>query len=132
MTKMRALALALVVVLSACTPQQIALLHFFNRPPDSGTPCAEWAGAFRLAGFHDGYELDHMLSLVHRESRCNPAAVSPTHDYGLAQINWAAHHEWLLQIGWITSRGDLLNPQTNATIAHELYEMDGWSPWAKR
>lgn len=91
-------------------------------------PCAQWAGADRLAGFTET-ELPTMLTLEWRESHCLPWAVGPTDDWGKAQI----HGSWIgalcaAQIA--CTRAELLNPQTNARAARYVFERQGWTAWA--
>jgi hypothetical protein len=63
------------------------------------------------------------------ESSGNETAVSPTGDYGLMQINLAAHYSKIPgsttdeKIQW------LFNPYNNISLAKQLYDGSGWSSW---
>jgi soluble lytic murein transglycosylase-like protein len=130
MRRLTALLAAAFFMLAACTPAQVAGFIWTNRDPGGGVPCSQWAGAFRIAGFHDGYELQHMLALVRRESNCTTGVVSSTNDWGLAQINLPSWRRQLVAVGIIRDAADLLNPQANAHAAHYVYEHQGWDAWA--
>ena len=132
---------AFAVILSGCSlsSAQQALLDFVNRPPASGTPCREWAGAFRLAHFRDeDGSLGRILSIAHRESRCDPAAFRPGRkngdglpDLGLVQI----HFTWAPQLeaaGIISRYEDLTNPGLNARAAEFILAHQGWAAWTPR
>jgi hypothetical protein len=49
--------------------------------------------------------------------------------YGLFQIHWRAHRDWLATIG-VTSPIQLLDAATNTRAAFALYSIDGWTPWS--
>lgn len=57
-----------------------------------------------------------------------PEAVSPTHDYGIAQINRATWHTTALEIGLTEYQTDV---QQNLQMARYVYEDAGnsFSPW---
>lgn len=57
------------------------------------------------------------------ESGGNPAAWNQRGEdsRGLFQINAAAHPQWAAL--------DLFDPATNARVAYQLWQAQGWSPW---
>jgi len=65
------------------------------------------------------------------ESACDWTAISRTYDYGLLQINWAAHGERLEAKG--LTRDDLLVPVTNLTEALWIaqYADEHYTCWAQ-
>jgi peptidoglycan hydrolase-like protein with peptidoglycan-binding domain len=71
---------------------------------------------------------DHALAIANRESRLVPTARNAC-CYGLFQIHWRAHRDWLATIG-VTSPIQLLDAATNARAAFALFQLDGWAPWA--
>lgn len=78
----------------------------------------------RKVGFK-GHNLREAWAISMRESHGHARAVSPTHDYGLFQFNYAAWHnaDW-----WSASR--LLTPAYNATVAYRVSRGGKtWYPW---
>jgi hypothetical protein len=72
--------------------------------------------------------LDVALAVCTAESGRNSEAVSPTTDYGLWQINKAAHPQLFL-----TSADEMKmkNPVANTVAARDIYNAaGGWSPWS--
>lgn len=65
----------------------------------------------------------------------NPNAISATHDYGLFQINRAAHKANFERMFHVRFETGALNPTLNAKYARYLYDyyskrgMSGWTPW---
>ena len=84
------------------------------------------------AGFTEA-DLPMLDRIVWNESNCQHDVISPTRDYGWAQINWAAHGHRLTAKG--LDRDDLLDPYTNMVealwIAEYATEHYGcrWQPW---
>lgn len=82
-------------------------------------PADEWANADYVA---------------YRESGCRPDVVRAGADWGLYQINKAAHSRWIYD-DWGYTMGDLLNPEKNAFVAFLIwlrgveYTGCGWSAW---
>lgn len=75
--------------------------------------------------------------IVYRESRYQAAAVSPTNDYGLFQLNATANAQWIRnELGYTLQ--DLKDPYKNSRAARVLYGKaqqmwgDGWKPWRLR
>lgn len=94
--------------------------------------CDEW---YELA-LNVGWKREQLVLLgdiIWEESRCQHDVVSSTNDYGLTQINWAAHGSRLTSRH--ITKNDLLNPAINlrealwiANYAQEHYGC--WSqPW---
>lgn len=94
--------------------------------------CTEWWDVARSAGWAEE-DLPRLGRIMFKESTCRPWAVSPTLDYGLTQINWAAHGGRLTSIG--ISREDLLDPYTNLVQAKYIADSAAswagckWQPW---
>lgn len=67
--------------------------------------------------------------IMNRESGTNPRAISATGDYGLFQINRAAHKRTFeSKIGGPFEQ-KALDSWNNARYARYLYDQVGWSPW---
>ena len=100
----------------------------FNPTPQ----CTEWWDVARSAGWAEE-DLPRLGRIMYKESTCRPWAVSPTKDYGLTQINWAAHGGRLTSIG--LTRDDLLDPYTNLVQAKYIADSAAswagckWQPW---
>ena len=96
------------------------------------------ARAAHRAGF-DGEDLITITLIGGRESRWRADAVNPnTSDRGMWQINWAtlkkAPYEPLRQRLGITTDTDLLDLETNAAVAWQMYQDSiaqkrPWHPW---
>lgn len=71
---------------------------------------------------------DRAVAIATRESRLEPTARNAC-CYGLFQIHWTAHRDWLARIG-VTDPIQLLDARTNTTAAYALYQLDGWAPWS--
>ena len=69
------------------------------------------------------------VAIAYRESRLQ-CCVKTYCCYGLLQINWIAHHTWLIGELGLTNAYDLYDPWTNAVAGYRLYQKDGWRPWA--
>lgn len=108
-TKQRFLILLAVPVLSlltpACSPTTQAVSYF---------PPAAQAKA---------------RCIIQRESGGNPTAISPTQDYGLFQINRAAHKTTFERRYNRRFETYALTVEYNARYARYLYDVAGWSPW---
>lgn len=82
-------------------------------------PAAEWANADYVA---------------YKESRCQSDVVRAGADWGLFQINKAAHSQWIYE-DWGYTMEDLLNAEINAFMAFIIYLRGveytgcGWSAW---
>lgn len=67
------------------------------------------------------------VAIATRESNLHNAA----HNYccyGLFQINFAPHQQWLATVG-VTKPEQLYDPTVNAQVAYKLYVKAGWAPW---
>lgn len=109
------------------------------------TPCQEWAPTAVEAGWPaDPFILNTLLTIMWRESRCNPLANSPDDDRGLLQIHpksWCKPNKYyeigyLQENGVIASCDELYDPLQNLRAAKALFEYseargDAWRPWAK-
>jgi hypothetical protein len=104
-----------------------------------------WAGcdsvplyAYR-AGWAD-WDIETLMMVVRRESRCVPTAFNPTDpnggSYGLTQINgfWCRPSKYWPQ-GWLQAHGivgacdELYDPMTNLKAAYAIHRNSGWVPW---
>jgi hypothetical protein len=94
--------------------------------------CTEWWDVARSAGWAEE-DLPKLGRIMYKESTCRPGAISPTRDYGLTQINWAAHGSRLTGLG--ITREDLLDPYTNLVQAKYIADSAAswagckWQPW---
>lgn len=76
--------------------------------------CTEWWDTARAAGW-DEDRLARLGQIMFAESTCRHYVVSRTKDYGLTQINWAAHGSRLTAAG--ITRDMLLDPYVNLVQA---------------
>ena len=71
--------------------------------------------------------------IIHRESRCQPAAHNPNgadNSYGLLQLNTkGALWGELASMCGLTNREQLFDPETNIACASKLYARYGGRPW---
>jgi len=94
--------------------------------------CEQWWDTALSVGW-DESELLQLGAIMYAESRCKPDAISPTSDYGLAQINWTAHGERLSDKG--ITKQDLLDPVINLREAKAIADFGErafgckWQPW---
>ena len=65
-----------------------------------------------------------MLAIAKCESHMNPLAISPTHDYGIFQLNKSAHGATLTALNL-----DPLDVDDNIQFARMLYEKNGTRDW---
>ena len=114
------------------------------RPIVIMTPCEKVRELARIVGWPKK-ELDTLVKIANRESRCMPKAHNTTRntngseDYGLMQINdwsWCKPNKYyakgyLQQLGIIKTCEDLFNPILNLTAAYALFEYSDntWEQW---
>lgn len=94
---------------SGCPPEIVDAVHrHFDR---FGVAVADW-----------------MVSIVWRESNCQPNVVSPTWCRGLTQLALPLHADLFAALGldWQTS---WMDPDANLAAAALLYALSGASPW---
>lgn len=109
------------------------------------TPCQEWAPTAVEAGWPaDPIILHQLLTIMFRESRCDPLATSPHDDRGLLQIHpksWCKPNKYY-KVGYLQENGviadcdELYDPLQNLRSARALFlyseaRGDAWRPWAK-
>ena len=101
------------------------------------TPCQEWVPTALEAGWPaDRQILETLMSVLYRESRCQPLAWNG-HDAGLAQIN-QIHAAWIAELGLGQHPDAMFDPLLNLTFAWRLYSSReangqcGWTPWSLR
>jgi hypothetical protein len=114
------------------------------RPIVIMTPCEKVRELARMVGWPKK-ELNTLVKIAYRESRCTPRAHNKTRnadgsqDYGLMQINdwsWCKPTKYypkgyLQQKGIIEVCKDLFNPILNLASAYALYEYSNntWKQW---
>lgn len=114
------------------------------RPVVIMTPCEKVRELARIVGWPKK-ELDTLVKIAYRESRCMPKAHNTTRntngseDYGLMQINdysWCKPNKYyakgyLQQLKIIETCDDLFNPILNLTAAYALfkYSDNTWEQW---
>lgn len=90
-----------------------------------------------LVALDAGWPADHLPILddvLYRESR-GTVDVIGTGAYGLTQIQWNAHHEWITELFGVTDPTQLFDPLLNLQVAWHLHQMAhdmygcGWQPW---
>lgn len=97
--------------------------------------CPQWWVVAVGAGWPADPELLEVLDwIMWRESRCLDHVIG-NGGYGLTQIQWSAHRDWISELGF--ERDELLNPAVNLAMARHLFLMVddsssyacGFSPW---
>ncbi len=64
-----------------------------------------------------------------RESNHKPDVYNGWCCYGLFQMYYSVHQEWLRDFG-VNQASDLYDARTNTIVAYELYQRSGgWGPW---
>jgi soluble lytic murein transglycosylase-like protein len=74
---------------------------------------------------------ERALAIARRESKLNPTVIGIPNNccYGLFQIYYRWHKQWLPKIGVVRAQ-QLLDPRKNAEAALEIYRRNnGWGPW---
>lgn len=99
-------------------------------------PCQEWVPEAVEAGWPaDRQVLETLMSVMWRESRCDPAALSKSSDHGLLQVN-EVHRAYVEQIYGVPFEVAMADPTKNLHFAWLLYsELEasgrcGWAPWS--
>lgn len=99
------------------------------------TPCQEWIPEAVAAGWPADRELlETLMSIIWRESRCQPDAWNG-HDAGLTQIN-QIHTAWIAELGLGDHPEAMFDPALNLEFAWKLYSsreakgLCGWKPWS--
>lgn len=106
-------AILITLSLTSCSPTQRGAYYFRNVP--NGQKIA--------------------TCIINRESGGNPTAISPTRDYGLFQINRAAHRANFERMYGRSFDKYALTVDYNGKYARYLYDyyrsrgMSGWTPW---
>lgn len=96
--------------------------------------CSEWYAVALEAGWSID-QLQKLGRIMWRESNCIHDIANKTYSYGLTQIEWSAHKDWLDSEFGITEREALYDPYTNLLVAKWLYDYAeeaygcGWQPW---
>ena len=100
------------------------------------TPCQEWVPAALDAGWPENREIiETLMSVMWRESRCDPAALSKSSDHGLLQVN-EIHRAYVEQIWGVPFEVAMADPYKNLHFAWLLYSEReaegkcGWQPWS--
>ena len=74
---------------------------------------------------------ERAIQIARRESKLVPHVIGIPNGccYGLFQIYYRWHKNWLPQVG-VTNSDQLLDPRLNARAAYRLYQRNnGWGPW---
>lgn len=96
--------------------------------------CSEWYPTAIEAGWSVD-QLNKLGNIIWEESNCRHDVANKTYSYGLTQIEWSAHKNWLKTEFGITERDTLYDPYTNLLVAKWLYDYAdqnygcGWQPW---
>jgi hypothetical protein len=111
------------------------------------TPCQEWLPLAIQVGWPKDREVaEKLLSVMWRESRCQPGAINQKDpnggSLGLLQINkfWCKPnqytvHGYLQEAGVLSDCAELYDPAVNLTAAAAIYNYsvdrngNGWHPW---
>ena len=141
------IALAAVVLLTACTPREVRLWQkWFQQDPDAameyalnlpapvqsgsdtsstGSSCTGIIGL--LEAHNPGWDVNRMAKIAYRESRCQPG-VANSCCTGLFQV----HAIWIPKAAecGVYSRSDLYDPAKNVCTAALIYRTQGMQAWA--
>jgi hypothetical protein len=98
---------------------------------DTDTRCRALIPAAIAAGFEPA-DLDTVIKIAYRESRCTWNAVSPTRDFGAMQINAKTWEETWEEMG--LNRTTILDPYSNMMMAKYIADRADaygckWRPW---
>lgn len=86
---------------------------------------------FLLTYFSPGWDVDRMMRIMHRESRCLPWAMnSNSSASGLLQILATTHCPWIRTEFGDCSRQWLADPINNIQAAASLWQKQGYGAWA--
>ena len=101
------------------------------------TPCQEWIPTAVAQGWPEDRDiLETLASVMWRESRCQPEALSKASDHGLLQINEPTHRAYVEELYGIPFEIAMADPAKNLNFAWHLYaELEaqgrcGWQPWS--
>ena len=97
---------------------------------DPNPECAQWWDTARAAGWAED-RLPKLGRIMFSESRCTHDVISRTNDFGLTQINWAAHGDRLSAAG--ITKDMLLDPYVNLVQAKLLadYAENHYGCWSQ-
>jgi len=96
--------------------------------------CSQWYPTAYQAGW-PLEDLPKLGRIMWAESNCIHDIANKTYSYGLVQMEWSAHKNWLASEFGITQREELYDPYTNLLVAKWLYDYAdihygcGWQPW---
>jgi hypothetical protein len=98
---------------------------------DTDTRCRALIPAAIAAGFEPA-DLDTVIEIAYRESRCTWDAVSDTKDFGVMQINAKTWEETWEGMG--LNRTTILDPYSNMMMAKHIADRADaygckWRPW---
>jgi len=98
---------------------------------DTDTRCRALIPAAIAAGFEPA-DLDTVIDIAYRESRCTWNAVSPTRDFGAMQINAKTWESTWEEMG--LNRTTILDPYSNMMMAKYIADRADaygckWRPW---
>ena len=98
---------------------------------DTDTRCRALIPAALAAGFEPA-DLDTIVEIAYRESRCTWDAVSPTRDFGAMQINAKTWEPTWEEMG--LNRTTILDPYSNMRMAKYIADRADaygckWRPW---
>lgn len=98
---------------------------------DTDTRCRALIPAAIAAGFEPA-DLDTIVEIAYRESRCTWDAVSPTRDFGAMQINAKTWEPTWEEMG--LNRTTILDPYNNMMMAKYIADRADaygckWRPW---
>jgi len=98
---------------------------------DTDTRCRALIPAAIAAGFEPA-DLDTVIEIAYRESRCTWNAVSPTRDFGAMQINAKTWEPTWEEMG--LNRTTILDPYSNMMMAKHIADRADaygckWRPW---
>jgi len=101
---------------------------------DPSVPCQEWAALALEVGW-PVEELENLLKVIWRESRCQASIINKTSpDHGLLQLNQVWRDEFEL---YFDPWENVLDPRLNLAMGleiwrwHDYHRGCGWQPWSR-
>jgi len=98
-------------------------------PPTTAAPASASEVERIIREIFPARQHEKALAVAWRESNHRPEVDNGWCCYGLFQIYYTVHQDWLRGFG-VNQASDLYDARTNTIVAYELYrQAGGWGPW---
>jgi LysM repeat protein len=98
-------------------------------PPTTAVPASASEVERIIREIFPASQHEKALAVAWRESNHRPEVDNGWCCYGLFQIYYTVHQDWLRSFG-VNQASDLYDARTNTIVAYELYQRaGGWGPW---